>query len=112
MHDGYRMSTNSATFCDKAISSLYYLIYRFSGDPQISRYVQTLDQQFGILKGFLGEVYDLDQCERMMRRPTNDKVATSYAEFDHLMFSSLRFTEADKRSIKGGIPKGASPCVA
>lgn len=53
-----------------------------------------------MLKNFLGELYDLDEIERRRRKPlTEIPVANSPADLEHLIFSALRFTEADKRSI-------------
>jgi len=93
------MSITAGGFCDKSICSVYYLIYRHSGDRQLSQYAFTLHQQFTGLKGFLGELYDLDEIERWRQKPLTGPVVNSPADLEHWIFSALRFTEADKRSI-------------
>jgi hypothetical protein len=101
VHRGYRMSINSGLFCDKAICSLYYLIYRHSGDRTLSHYVYTLNYQFTALKGFLGEMYDLDAIERreLKLKTTERPVINNPSDLETFMFTALRFTEADKRSL-------------
>ncbi len=100
VHNGYRMEITSGLFCDKSICSMYYLISRHSGDPQLSRDVRALHKQFTDLKGFLGEMCDLDEIERIIRNPaTPIAFINGPAAREHFMFDALRFTEADKRSI-------------
>jgi hypothetical protein len=100
VHGGFRMSTSSELFCSKAIGTLYYLIYRYCGNPAISRYVYTLHMQFGLQCSMLGNLYNLDVIEKWQNRPTEDKpVIDSHEALEQAMFSSLRFTERDKHSI-------------
>jgi hypothetical protein len=101
VHGGFRISTNSRMFCDKAISTLYYLIFRYSGDRKISRYVRTLNLQFLMHKNFLGELYDLDEIEARTKkvRQTNKPVIDNHEAMENAMFGALRFTENDKHNV-------------
>jgi hypothetical protein len=99
VHAGFRMSTSSALFCSKAIGTVYYLIYRYSGNRTISRYVYTLHTQFKLQCNALGE-YDLDQIKKLFgtSRPETSVIDSDEA-LENAMFSSLRYTERDKHSI-------------
>jgi len=99
VHAGFRMSTSSALFCSKAIGTVYYLIYRYSGNRTISRYVYTLHMQFKLQCDAFGE-YDLDQIKKLFgtSRPETPVIDSNEA-LERAMFSSLRYTERDKHSI-------------
>jgi hypothetical protein len=100
VHRGFRMSTDCGMFCDKAVCSLYYLIYRYSGDRAISRYAYTLHQQFTHQKRFLGDLYDLDEVKHRLAVPSPDvKPIDSHEAFEEFIFESLRVSQRDKRSI-------------
>ena len=101
VHGGFRMSRESGMFCDKAIATLRYLIQRCSGDATVSRYAFSHGMQFLLLQSVIGQHLDLDEIERFQR----DKHApgppiNSMAEMDTHMFTALRFTDRDKRSIR------------
>jgi hypothetical protein len=99
VHAGFRMSTSSALFCSKAIGTVYYLIYRYSGNRTISRYVYTLHVQFKLQCDAFGE-YDLDQIKKLFGTIRPDTpVIDSDEDLERAMFSSLRYTERDKHSI-------------
>jgi hypothetical protein len=101
VHGGFRISTNSGMFCDKAVSTLYYLIYRHSGDRKVSRYVQTLNQQFLMQKGFLGQLHDLDEIEALTKKEqsANQQVIDSHEVLESSMFGALRLTDNDKHNV-------------
>jgi hypothetical protein len=100
VHNGYRMKTSSGMFCDKAVCSLYYLIYRYSGSYEISNYVSTLNMQFLIHKSFLGELLNLDDIERnLAKNIVRERPINSNQYMEEFMFNSLRFNDEDKRLI-------------
>jgi len=93
------MSTSSALFCSKAIGTVYYLIYRYSGNRTISHYVYTLHVQFNLQCEAFGQ-YDLDQIKKLFRKSRPETpVIDSDEALERAMFSSLRYTERDKHSI-------------
>ena len=99
VHSGFRMSSSGALFCSKAISTVYYLIYRYSGSRIVSSYVHTLHVQFRLLCDAFGE-YDLDQITKLfVRSRSEEPVIDSDEALERYMFSSLRYTERDKHSI-------------
>jgi hypothetical protein len=94
------MSTSSALFCSKAIGTVKYLIQRYSGDEAISRYVYTLHMQFELQSSAFGNQYNLDEIQRTFGRDLPEApVIDSNEALEHSMFSSLRYSERDKRSI-------------
>jgi hypothetical protein len=99
VHAGFRMSTSSALFCSKAIGTVYYLIYRYSGNRTISHYAYTLHAQFRLQCNALGEL-DLDQIKKLFgaERPEM-RVIDSDEAMERAMFSDLRYTDRDKHSI-------------
>ena len=101
VHIGFRMSTTSSQFCDKAIATLKYMIARYCEDPVISRYVNTLYMQFKMQCSELGEMYNLDVIEKRRKNDGNSEapVIDSAAALDSFMFQALRFTDLDKLSI-------------
>ncbi len=100
VHRGFRMSTSSGLFCDKAIATLKYLINGYCGNAAISRYVDTLYMQFKMQCSEFGELYNLDVIEKMRSHATSDGPAIdSAAAFNKFMFGALRFTERDRHSI-------------
>jgi len=101
VHAGFRMSTISGQFCDKAIATLKYMIARYCQDPVISRYVNTLYMQFKMQCSELGGIYNLDVIEKRRQGDGDSKtpVIDSAAAFDSVTFQALRFTELDKFSI-------------
>jgi hypothetical protein len=101
VHDGFRMSTSCAMFCSKSIGTLNYLLGWYCRNEKISRYVHHLHMQFRMQSGMLGEYRDLDEIKRMNQRhdATSKKPIDSDAEFNHAMFSDLRFAPRDKASI-------------
>ncbi|REF86242.1 hypothetical protein DES32_2291 [Methylovirgula ligni] len=101
VHAGFRMSTTSGQFCDKAIATLKYMIARHCQDMIISRYVDTLYMQFRMQCSELGEMYNLGVIEKRRKDDGNSEtpVIDSAAAFNSFMFQALRFTELDKLSI-------------
>lgn len=88
-------------FCDKAIASVRYLIQRYSGNAKVSRHAFTHGMQFLLLQGVIGQHLDLDEIERS--QSIGDVVGppiNSMAEMDQHMFTALKFTDRDKRSIR------------
>lgn len=101
VHGGFRIDTRSIMFCDKAVSTLYYLIYRHSGNSKISEYVRTLNKQFIRQKAFLGQFHDLDEIASMMTsmQRANLGVIDSPEAFETWIFESLLFTDRDKFNV-------------
>jgi hypothetical protein len=99
VHHGLRLGTSSGLFCDKAISTAYYLMYHYCGDPLIRRYLYTLNMQFTMLKSVLGTLYNLDAIERSKGFVTQGPVIETPQDMDRFMFESLRFDNRDKQSI-------------
>jgi hypothetical protein len=100
VHGGFRMSTSSGLFCDKAIATLKYLIAGYCGDAVISRYVNTLYSQFKMQCSELGEMYNLDVIEKMRSNLTSkEPPIDSAAALNKFMFGALRFTKRDRHSI-------------
>jgi hypothetical protein len=60
-----------------------------------------LHYQFTTLKGFLGEMYDLDEIEyrEFERKTTTRPTVNNASDLEELMFTALRFSDKDKRSI-------------
>jgi hypothetical protein len=100
VHGGFRMSSSSEVFCSKAIATVKYLIQRYSGDLQISRYVYTLHAQFTMQCLAFGSEYNLDIIKRRKRSPTKaSKVINTPADMERFMFESLRYNSRDRQSI-------------
>jgi len=101
VHGGFRMSTSSEVFCDKAIATLKYLIAGYCHNDVMSRYVNTLYMQFKMQCGEFGEQYNLDLIEKRQTRVAHNSAAVidSPAAMNRFMYSALRFTERDKFSI-------------
>jgi hypothetical protein len=101
VHQGFRMSASSALFCDKAVSTLKYLLHRHVKDAQISRYVHTLGLQFVGLQSMTGNMINLDQLEKA-NPSSHDHVMPidNISDFNRWMFTTLRFTSQDKASIR------------
>ncbi len=100
VHDGFRMSTSCALFCSKSIGTLSYLLSWYCHNEKISKYVHHLHIQFMMHSRKLGDYHDLDEIKRNRRRnATSKKPIDSAEEFNHAMFSALRFTPRDKASI-------------
>ena len=113
VHQGFRMNTNSGVFCDKAIASLRYLIQRYSGDQTVSTYAYSLGMQLLMLQNVLGNHQDLDCIEKRQSTPITDAhVIKTPSDLDHFMFSTLRFTPADKASILCGVMFTQSKYIA
>jgi hypothetical protein len=101
VHNGFRMSTSSGLFCDKAIATLKYLIAGYCENAVISRYANSLYMQFRMQCGEFGELYNLDVIEKRQTRAADKSapVVDSAAAMNQFMFGALRFTERDKFSI-------------
>lgn len=100
VHRGFRMSMTSGVFCHKAISTLKYLIYRYSGDPVASQYVYQLEMQFLALQGLLGVNYNLDHIGRRVAEPLVGIPRIERPEdLENHMFNSLRITASDRSAI-------------
>ncbi|QNN66450.1 hypothetical protein H9L13_06850 [Sphingomonas lutea] len=102
VHNGYRMASNSAEFCDKAVISLYYLLSRHCTDDRVVEYLFTLHQQYFLHKNLLGQLLDLDRIARwnLAERPDGEILDVDDPEaMDEFFFGSIRFTDADRRSV-------------
>ena len=101
VHQGFRMSTSSALFCDKAIGTLRYLIQSYSGNHSVANYAYSHGMQLGLLQQILAINHDLDQIERSRATPTDPKkIIKDFDAFEEFMFEALRFTPQDKASIR------------
>jgi hypothetical protein len=101
VHSGFRMSTSSRVFCEKAITTLKHLITGHCGDRVIVRYVDTLNMQFGSQRNPLEDHFNLDVIENWVKNRTFDdpKSIESGQELNRFLFEALRFTERDKHAI-------------
>jgi hypothetical protein len=101
VHNGFRMSTSSNLFCDKAIATLRYLIAGYCSDAAVSKYVDGLYMQFKMQCGEFGESYNLDVIERRQSRAAESggPAINSAAAMSQFVYEALRFTERDKFSI-------------
>ena len=102
VHHGFRMSTSSGLFCDKAIATLRYLIQRYSGDKSMAQYAYSLGMQLLALQEVLGHnLCDLDDIEQRRWSVPNgiSPIITNRSELEQFMFTALRFTAQDKSSI-------------
>jgi hypothetical protein len=100
VHHGFHISLSGATFCDKSIATVGYLLQFFSGDSTISRYVLNHAMQFLSIKTILGQFQDLDEVEYFERHPRGEPTTIkSSKDLDAFMFTALRFTSRDKSSI-------------
>jgi hypothetical protein len=99
VHSGFRMSSSSEVFCSKAIGTLKYLIYRYCGDPLVSRYVYTLHMQFDLQCSVFGSKYNLDVMKRRDLSLAGGGVINTHADLERVMFESLRYNDRDKQSI-------------
>jgi hypothetical protein len=101
VHNGFRMSTKSERFCSKSITTLKYLLIRYSNNQIIGRYVHSLGMQFVMQSQFYADTWNLDIIERRREEIQNPKITMNDSDdIENYMFNALRFDGHDKRSIE------------
>lgn len=101
VHDGFRMSTSCSMFCYKSIGTLSYLLGWYCNNKSVSKYILYLQMQFIMQNQFFGQYADLDEIKKINTQlnELKQKPVESDEEFNHFVFSALRFSPTDKASI-------------